>query len=72
MAEVIRHGRSVAADRSEFLARMKAQCYQIEQYRVAVMRTEGRRLSQDEAGMEWVERYAEAFARDAIPPQLKL
>jgi len=47
-----------------FRQRMMDQCYRIGQYRHAVMRDEGRTLSPDEAGMEWVERHAEAFARD--------
>jgi hypothetical protein len=41
---------------------MEDQCLRIETYRLAVLRAEGRCLSQDEAGLEWVDRHAEAFA----------
>jgi hypothetical protein len=44
-----------------FRIRMEDQCLRIEQYRLAVLRAEGRCLSQDEAGLEWVDRHAEAF-----------
>jgi len=43
--------------------RMQDQCDEIEQYRLAALKTQGRRLSMDEAGLEWVERHAAAFAR---------
>ena len=46
-----------------FRERMEEQCSQIEQYRLAVKRDEGRVLSADEAALEWIERYAEAFAK---------
>ena len=42
---------------------MEHQCLQIERYRLAVLRNEGRHLSEDEAGLEWIGRHAEAFAR---------
>jgi hypothetical protein len=48
-----------------FRIRMNDQCLHIEQYRLAVLRTEGRCLSEDEAGLEWVDRHAEAFDRSA-------
>ena len=47
----------------DFQMRMQDQCDEIEQYRLAALKTQGRRLSMDEAGLEWVERHAEAFAR---------
>lgn len=42
---------------------MRTQCSLIDQYRQAVLRDEGRQLTMDEAGLEWIERHAEAFAR---------
>lgn len=45
-----------------FRARMQAQCKKIEQYKDAVFESQGRRLSWDEAALEWIERYAEAFS----------
>lgn len=47
-----------------FRTRMEAQCCRIRDYRREVIRKEGRLLSQDEAAMEWIERYAEVFAED--------
>jgi len=47
-----------------FLLRMEAQCSEIKRYRQQVLRNEGRELSQDQAALEWIERYAEFFARD--------
>lgn len=47
-----------------FQDRMKAQCRQIEEYRLMVLRQEGRRLSKDEAALEWIATFAEDFARD--------
>ena len=44
-----------------FRKRMEAQCCQIEQYRVDIKRSEGRSLSLNEAALEWIERYANAF-----------
>jgi hypothetical protein len=52
----------VSGDR--FLGRMEAQCDRIRQYRDDVLRKEGRTLSYDEAALEWIERYAEVFARE--------
>ncbi len=52
-----------ADDGDAFQARMEDQCHQIEAYRQRVLRQEGRVLSPDEAGLEWVERFAEEFAR---------
>lgn len=55
------HHREDIEKQDAFRARMEAQCIQIERYRLAVLRNEGRQLSRDEAGLEWVERYAETF-----------
>lgn len=55
-----------AAESVDILARMRAQCKQIEQYRITVMRDQGRRLSVDEAALEWIANYAEEFADNAI------
>ncbi len=43
---------------------MEGQCQQIEQYRLKEMERSGREMTLDEAAFEWIERYAEAFARD--------
>lgn len=43
---------------------MESQCSRIRRYREELIRTEGRHLSYDEAALEWIERYAESFARD--------
>lgn len=45
-----------------FKARMEAQCFQVERYRMALLINEGRRLTPDEAAVEWISRFAEAFA----------
>ena len=47
-----------------FQQRMQAQCDRIRRYRDQVLREQGRALSYDEAAMEWIERYAEVFARN--------
>lgn len=47
-----------------FRERMRSQCEEIERYRRAVLRDEGRELSPDEAAREWIERYAGSFARE--------
>ena len=57
---MIRRGATVATQ-DDFQTRMEAQCQQIERYRLEVLRNEGRELSQDEAALEWIERYAESF-----------
>ena len=46
-----------------FQSRMEDQCRHVARYRMEVMRTQGRALSEDEAALEWIERYAEAFDR---------
>jgi len=50
--------------RGTFQQRMETQCSQIRRYRRDIIRKEGRVLSDDEAALEWIERYAEGFARD--------
>ena len=60
---------SLKDDREEggpdaFLGRMEAQCNEIRKYRQRVSKNEGRQLSYDEAALEWVERYAELFAKE--------
>jgi hypothetical protein len=52
---------------SNFRQRMETQCNQIRRYRREIIRNEGRELSDDEAALEWIERYAEGFARDHDP-----
>lgn len=47
-----------------FLLRMQAQCERIRRYRDQVLREQGRALTYDEAALEWIERYAEVFARN--------
>ncbi|MEM8561324.1 MAG: hypothetical protein AAGF57_03780 [Pseudomonadota bacterium] len=47
-----------------FAERMHAQCCEIRRYQQDVMRNEGRSISQDEAALEWIERFAEAFAQE--------
>lgn len=69
-----RVAQSLGDDREEealdaFQGRMEAQCNEIRKYRQQLLENEGRQLSYDEAALEWVERYAELFARkhDADP-----
>jgi len=45
-----------------FRLRMVEQICHIEQYRRTVRESQGRVLSSQEAAIEWIERYAEAFA----------
>ncbi len=44
-----------------FRRRMERQCSEIRAYRKAVLRDSGRRLSLDEAALEWIDRFAESF-----------
>ncbi len=46
---------------SSYTMRMAEQICQIEHYRQDVLATQGRRLSQEQAAAEWVERYAARF-----------
>ena len=41
--------------------RMVEQICQIESYRQRIQETEGRRMSSQEAGLEWINKYAEGF-----------
>lgn len=43
---------------------MKAQCEAIERYQLQVIQDEGRQLSLEEAAREWIDRFAESFARN--------
>ena len=61
MANIISTCSANASEQDAFTARMEAQCYQVEQYRQAVAREEGRLLTVDEAAIEWIGRYAETF-----------
>ncbi len=45
-----------------FKARMVAQICQIEEYIRDIQKSEGRRLTREEAAREWIGRYAEEFA----------
>jgi hypothetical protein len=45
----------------EFSLRMVEQVCHIEQYRREILRTEGRRLSSEQAAHEWISRYAADF-----------
>ncbi len=56
--------KETVSNHEAFRQRMLEQCYRIWQYRLTVMRDEGRTLTPDEAGMEWIELYAEAFSKD--------
>ena len=64
MVTITRDRRDNTATRNTFRARMEAQCGQIDEYRMMVLRDEGRRLSRDEAAMEWIERHAATYAND--------
>jgi hypothetical protein len=64
--EINRRGREgTMGTQGAFQARMEAQCQQIDQYRLRVMRGEGRQLSQDQAALEWIDRYADTFGRSS-------
>lgn len=49
------------AAEDEYRARMVEQICYIEHYKREVLRTEGRRLSGDQAAREWIEKYAAGF-----------
>ena len=59
-----RHFRDGESAQDAFRARMEAQCCKIERYRLAIMRDKGELVSLDDAALEWIERYAESFARE--------
>ena len=54
-------GEDATETEEAFRARMERQCYQIEQYRLALLRESGILLSKDEAALEWIERFAATF-----------
>ncbi|MEH6635670.1 MAG: hypothetical protein V7700_09125 [Halioglobus sp.] len=55
------HIESATGEQENFVVRMEAQCSRIDEYREAVKRTEGRHLSEDDAALEWIARYAKDF-----------
>lgn len=55
-------GTAASAEVDAFRRRMESQCMQIRAYRQAECRG-GRKLSLDEAALEWIERYAASFDR---------
>ena len=62
MSNVVEQSRKeTPSGREVFRLRMEKQCRQIKQYRLAVLRENGRLLSPDEAALEWIERYAATF-----------
>ncbi len=56
-------GVKFADEATEFNIRMIEQVCYIEQYRKEVLEKEGRKLSGEEAAMEWVDKYAKTFPR---------
>ena len=56
-------GVKFADETTEFNIRMIEQVCYIEQYRKEILKKEGRKLSGEEAAMEWVEKYAKDFPR---------
>ena len=56
------HSDSAAGEQEDFVVRMEAQCSRIDEYREAIKRTEGRHLSEDDAALEWIARYAKSFS----------
>ena len=63
----ISHAEDALGAQRAFRARMDAQCEEIENYRLAVLRDEGRQLNMEQAAIEWIERFAESFASKAEP-----
>ena len=59
-----RHDREGTMKQDPFRARMEVQCSRIERYRQELAKKRGRPVSKDEAAQQWIEQYAEAFARD--------
>lgn len=49
--------------KTEFTVRMVEQICHIEQYRKDLLEKEGRRLTQEEAAMEWIQKFAKDFPR---------
>ncbi len=56
------HATQETSAQDAFRARMEAQCFQVERYRMALLINEGRRVTPDEAALEWIGRFAKAFA----------
>ena len=54
----------IAVTSEAFRKRMEAQCEEIQRYRLRVKQEQGRELTLEQAAREWVESYADAFARD--------
>jgi hypothetical protein len=54
-------------DEDAFRARMVEQLCYIENYKISVLRDEGRRLSIDEAAREWISKYASEFPEVGKP-----
>ena len=61
------NGAGTTVNGDAFRLRMERQCSEIRAYRKAVLRDSGRKLSLDEAALEWIERFAESF--DASYPR---
>lgn len=59
---------SASGAQKSFRARMEAQREEIENYRLAVLRDEGRKLDMEQAAIEWIERFAERFDSQAQSP----
>ena len=55
------NGAGTPVNGDAFRLRMERQCSEIRAYRKAVLRDSGRRLSLDEAALEWIEQFAENF-----------
>lgn len=62
MSNVVEQSRKgVLSSAEAFRLRMETQCHQIREYRLLILREDGRLLSPDEAALEWIERYAATF-----------
>lgn len=59
-----RNSKQCSDDNEIFSARMKAQCEEIEAYRLHVMHSERRTLTLEQAAQEWIARYAKSFSTD--------
>lgn len=62
VANTTLHATKDTAAQEAFRSRMEAQCFQVERYRMALLINEGRRVTLDEAALEWIGRFAKAFA----------
>ena len=62
MSNVVEQSREgLISSEEAFRLRMESQCCRIREYRLAILREDGRLLSPDEAALEWIERYAATF-----------